>query len=150
MRKPAPAYHLHALRRIARSYGVRVESVRGRELRGRGLAVGREDICLGRFDDLEVRGVAFFHELGHCTSVLPPYSTWKYDHYHEVVAWKRGLELAQAHGYQFSEKVLDWARKQLTSYFDTAESVQVGDHDASPDCFLEEALIEASLPTCAT
>ena len=81
----------------------------------RGWSTGVE-IFLGRFDDPEIRLLAFFHEVGHCLNELPD-PPWPYWHWNEVMAWQTGLREARRKGIQFSTNTLQWGQDQLRTYF---------------------------------
>jgi hypothetical protein len=77
---------------------------------------------MGEFDDPEIEIAAFFHELGHhvmSTTVLRGRGYTMSTMSAEGTAWEVGFGLAYEHGYvwNYSHKVMDWARKQLGSYW---------------------------------
>lgn len=97
-----------------------------KDYKNRSTSAGGDWILLGIYNDTELRLLSFFHELGHCVNarrvlergenrvVNPEHD---YHHYSEALAWRTGLELAQAEDVEFSGASLRWARKQLGTYF---------------------------------
>jgi len=95
-------------------------------------------IYLGAYKDPELRLISFFHELGHIVDVdnklLPKYEDLPYYHFSEASAWRRGLRLATRAGIEFSENALEWAKGQLSTYFEDDNL------ERTPLQFLPEAL----------
>lgn len=83
----------------------------------RSWSAGRNIIYLGVYDDLELRDLSFFHELGHCLTRSDPRTIFD----QEVEAWALGYRLAERHGMVFSERAKAWADSQLATY-QTGES----------------------------
>lgn len=77
-------------------------------------------IWLGKFDDMDLLTIAFFHELAHCESQAilihrKYYSSRLAD---EGFAWEYGFDLAARHGYTWDikHKVYKYAEQNLRSY----------------------------------
>lgn len=87
-----------------------------------GAHAGR-DIFLGKFDDDELRIVAFFHELGHvlghdqCKARGESLCRLS----NEGLAWEIGLDMAARSGYSwatdYDSKQLKYARQRFATYF---------------------------------
>lgn len=116
----SPAAYDELIDRIATSYAVKVYHNHRDSGVNRGGCAGR-DIFLGRFDDADIKLVAFFHELGHSLS----YTVAKQDTYMSTIsaeglAWELGFGLARDFGFKYSyySKEMCWAREQLKTYID--------------------------------
>jgi len=73
------------------------------------------EIILGIYDDLELKLISFFHEVGHIASILFNEEIEnKYEQ--EKLAWDVGLQIAASYGVYFSEKTENWANQQLETY----------------------------------
>ena len=70
---------------------------------------------------------------------------WPYDKYAEAVAWKLGIRMAADEGITFSEKALEYAREQLSTYFDDDRVPET-----SPEKYLRLALRTAGLVSFVT
>ena len=90
-----------------------------------GGSAGQDTIMLGRFDDEDLKIVAFFHELGHCL-FKPVDSRWMDTLSMEGTAWEVGRQEAAKYGFKwaYDSKEMQWARKQLNSYTHPAPSWQ--------------------------
>ena len=81
------------------------------------------DIFLGKFDDEELRVVAFFHELGHVLSRDQDNARGCFlcRLSEEGMAWEMGLNLATQCGYawatDYDSKQLKYARSRFATYF---------------------------------
>jgi hypothetical protein len=79
---------------------------------------GNDEIQLGIYDNEEYMIASFFHELGHSTDKTEWWvdadstTTFK----SESNDWKLGFELAEKHGYVFSEDTFNWCNDQLNTY----------------------------------
>ena len=71
-------------------------------------------IHLGKFDNLDLEMVAFFHEIGHFIYSFPSFCFLS----KECMAWERGFVIARKHGYiwEYNSDEMKWARKQLRTY----------------------------------
>ena len=106
--------------RIATSYAVKVHHNHQDCGINRGCSSGR-DIFLGKFDDADIKLVAFFHELGHSLS----YTVTKQDTCMSTIsaeglAWELGFGLARDFGFKYNyySKEMNWAREQFKTYID--------------------------------
>ena len=116
----SPAAYDELIDRIATSYAVKVYHNHQDSDDNYGGSAGRE-IFLGRFDDADIKLVAFFHELGHSLShTVVKQDTCMSTISAEGLAWELGFGLARDFGFKYSyySKEMTWAREQLKTYID--------------------------------
>ena len=80
--------------------------------------IGKNEIVLGIYCDVEYMVASLFHELGHATTKCDwSVGANEYTQYEcESDAWELGFGLAEEYGYVFSENTIVWCYKQLESY----------------------------------
>jgi len=108
-----------SIQKLAALYDVTVTRDTVNDVVNAGASAGRA-IYLGKFDDLDIELVAFFHELGH---VLSEERVCKRGYMmcvlsSEGLAWELGLEIAFENGYHwdYNSKEMKYARRCLMSY----------------------------------
>lgn len=79
----------------------------------RSVHIGGDSICIGIYEDGELKLLSFFHELGHCVDPRVQHES-KYDQEHR--AWHFAYRLSESEGFSFSPRALRWAREQLATY----------------------------------
>lgn len=114
---------------IQRDYPARCGMPTG-DFVNRSFHIGGSTIVLGIYDDPELRTASFFHELGHLyldhKSMI---SHGLYDsvpYFHEVYAWKCGMEMAREMSIGFSNETMEWCKSQLAGYLKNLQRDVVG------------------------
>lgn len=111
---------INELQTIANEYQVKVTfNANKTEDKNSGGSSGNE-IWLGKFDDVDLLTIAFFHELAHCLSnnILQHRKYCSSILANEGFAWEYGFELASQHGFTWNieHKVYKYAEQSLRSY----------------------------------
>lgn len=78
-------------------------------------------IILGFYDDIELKLISLFHELGHITWDTADYEDFSIKHDYrsfpiEIECTNIGLKLARSKGIYFSDHALSWMYAQAFSY----------------------------------
>lgn len=87
----------------------------------RSYIIGNDIIQLGIYDDINLKLISLFHEIGHII-VSNNHSYEEILNFSEFeiekLAWDYGYKEAELYNIQFSKESKEWALKQLNTYLD--------------------------------
>jgi hypothetical protein len=87
-------------------------------LRPNSMAIAGNTIYYNVFDEEECMLLAFYHEVGHTKLSLAVQESPYLSRYTlELMAWSKGLELAESDFVYFTDEAIQWGLSQCQTYF---------------------------------
>ncbi len=118
------------IQELAKEYGIDIIEMGDKEVEETGMGhdyfidssnvIGGQ-VSIGFYKDQEKKIISIFHEIGHTLIRYPEFFNSIKDGRtcktgEEALAWLLGIKEAHKHGFNFSDKTLEWATRNILTY----------------------------------